>query len=160
MPVVVATTDVDTDLVYDPQGPVDDIEGYPSVVYDGVTVYYVEGRWYRQGRGGWGYYRDEPRELGRQREMHDRDPRWARSPEAPVRAEPARPGVAERQAPEGAVRPRQTEVPVKTAAPGKTAPPVKTAQPVKAAAPAKKRAPARKGAPAGAGSTRENEERR
>jgi len=145
-PPVVASADVDADLVYDPNGPVDDIEGYPSVVYGGVAVYFVEGRWYRHDRGGWGYFRNEPPELGRQREMHDRDARWGRAPEATPRAAPERPGVAERQGPEHATPPRAT------------APPVRTAP-----AEAKKKAAAKKVAPAHAAPARapsEREERR
>ena len=53
--------------------PVDDIETYPVVVYEGVPVYYVGGTWYRHDSRGWGYYRREPRELAQQRETHDRD---------------------------------------------------------------------------------------
>jgi hypothetical protein len=40
---------------------------YPHYYYGGVDAYYVEGRWYRQGPHGWGYYRQEPSELARQR---------------------------------------------------------------------------------------------
>jgi hypothetical protein len=90
-PAVVASSDVDADLVYDPDGPADDIVGYPSVVYGGVTIYFVEGRWYRYGKNGWGYLRSEPAELARLREMHEREPRVARRPDPP--------GVAERQGP-------------------------------------------------------------
>jgi len=95
-----APVEVDADLVYDAEPPVDDIEEYPSVVYGGVTVYFVGGRWYRRGPRGWAYFRNEPPELGRQREMHDRDPRWAQA-----RERPTRPGVAEPQAPERAQAP-------------------------------------------------------
>ncbi len=89
-----ASPDVDADLIYDPDGPADDIVGYPSVVYGGVTIYFVEGRWYRYGREGWGYLRREPAELARLRELHQREPRGAR------RAETWAPGAAERQGPE------------------------------------------------------------
>lgn len=44
-----------------------EIETYPHVVYEGVNVYYVEGRWYRRGARGWVYYREEPPALARQR---------------------------------------------------------------------------------------------
>ena len=88
-----SAADVDADLVYDPDGPADDIVGYPSVVYGGVTIYFVEGRWYRYGSDGWGYLRNEPAELARLREMHQREPPSARH------AEPE-PGVAEGQGPE------------------------------------------------------------
>jgi hypothetical protein len=139
-PLVVASADVDPDLVYDPSGPVDDIEGYPSVVYGGVNVYFVEGRWYRHGQGGWGYYRNEPPELGRQRELHQQDARWTRPPQAPPRAEPERPGVAERQGPE------RVAPPAATAAPARAVPEVK-----------KKKAAVKKAAPVHAGPTREPE---
>lgn len=40
---------------------------YPSYVYDGANVYYIDGRWYRQYGGRWVYYRSEPRDLYRYR---------------------------------------------------------------------------------------------
>ena len=40
---------------------------YPSYVYDGATVYFIDGRWYRHDRGHWVYYRSEPVELYRYR---------------------------------------------------------------------------------------------
>jgi hypothetical protein len=40
---------------------------YPSYDYDGARVYYVDGRWYRQDRGRWVYYRHEPAQLYRYR---------------------------------------------------------------------------------------------
>ncbi len=99
-PAVVASSDVDADLVYDPDGPADDIVGYPSVVYGGVTIYFVEGRWYRYGRDGWGYLRKEPAELARVREMHEREPRGATPLRISGPSEPESPGVAEHQGPE------------------------------------------------------------
>jgi hypothetical protein len=128
-PVVVASTDVDADLVYDSDGPIDDIAAYPSVIYGGVTVYYVGGRWYRHGRGGWGYFREEPGELRSQREMHERDPRWTRSPEAPTHAESERPGVAEPQGPDHAAPPDKKAPPIEPAPPAKKKPPVRKAPP-------------------------------
>ena len=98
-PAVAASSDVDADLVYDPDGPADDIVGYPSVVYGGVTIYFVEGRWYRYGRDGWGYLRSEPAELARVREMHEREPRGATPPRTSGPGEPESPGVAEHQGP-------------------------------------------------------------
>ena len=56
----------DSEVVYVETPPVVDIESYPVVVYGGVDVYYVEGRWYHRGPRGWAYYRQEPAELGRQ----------------------------------------------------------------------------------------------
>jgi hypothetical protein len=138
-PPVTSSADLDAELVYDPDGPVDDIEGYPFVVYGGANVYFVEGRWYRHGQGGWGYYRNEPPELGRQREMHQQDARWTRPPAPPLRAAPASPGVAERQGPE------------------RVAPPTATPEPTKAVPEAKKKKAAKKAAPAHAEPTREPE---
>jgi hypothetical protein len=39
----------------------------PRAVYQGQTVYYVDGHWYRPRGRGWAYYRDEPPELRRHR---------------------------------------------------------------------------------------------
>jgi len=78
-PVVAGPVADDGDVVYVQDAPVVDIETYPSVLYGGVTVYYVGGRWYHRDPRGWAYYRREPTELGRQREEHfgrDHDPRW------------------------------------------------------------------------------------
>jgi hypothetical protein len=70
-----------------------DIESYPSVYIDGGNAYYVEGRWYRRGPRGWGYYRREPPQLQRQRAYIQQAPpaqrERARVEQAP-RAEPAR----------------------------------------------------------------------
>lgn len=98
-PATVASSDVDANLVYDPDGPADDIVGYPSVVYGGVTIYFVQGRWYRYGRDGWGYLRSEPAELARVREMHEREPRGATPLRISVPSERESPGVAEHQGP-------------------------------------------------------------
>jgi hypothetical protein len=71
----------DGDVVYVQDAPVVDIEAYPSAMYGGDYVYLVEGRWYRRGPRGWAYYRQEPPELGREREERwgrDHDPRWDR----------------------------------------------------------------------------------
>ncbi len=107
--VAAGPTEADADSVYDPEPPVADIETYPSAVYDGVTVYYVGDRWYRRGPRGWAYFREEPPELGRQRAMHERDPRWVQARERPMR-----PGVAEPQAPE---RPERVDAPRSPAPP-------------------------------------------
>ena len=37
-----------------------DIAIYPHYYYGGGYAYYVDGRWYRQGPRGWGYYRRVP----------------------------------------------------------------------------------------------------
>lgn len=39
----------------------------PTAVYQGQTVYYVDGRWYRPNNGRWSYYRNPPPELQRHR---------------------------------------------------------------------------------------------
>jgi hypothetical protein len=43
------------------------IEAYPHYYYGGGYAYYVDGRWYRRGPRGWGYYRQEPPQLEHQR---------------------------------------------------------------------------------------------
>jgi hypothetical protein len=71
-----------------------DIESYPSFYIDGGYAYYVDGRWYRRGPHGWGYYRHEPPQLVRQREIIARSPPAQRERprvEQAPRAEPARP---------------------------------------------------------------------
>jgi hypothetical protein len=113
----------DADIVYDEPPPVDDIEAYPSIVYEGAPVYFIGGLWYRRDAHGWGAYRHEPGELARQRAQHERDPRWVqarqRAPQPANRAERVerrppienRPqsslpqGVTERQATPAAPRP-------------------------------------------------------
>ncbi len=104
-PVVAGTAEDDGDVVYVQGPPVVEVDTYPSVFYGGVNVYYVDGLWYHQGPRGWSYYRQEPPELGRQREDHygrDHDARWADPRGAPQRVPPAaqRPGVAEAQPPD------------------------------------------------------------
>ncbi len=78
-PVAVGTVEDDGDVVYVQGPPVVEVDTYPSVWYGGVNVYYVDGLWYQQGPRGWAYYRQEPPELGRQREersARDHDARW------------------------------------------------------------------------------------
>ena len=128
--------DDDSEVVYVEAAPVVDIETYPVVTYRGANVYYVDGRWYQRGPRGWGYYRQEPPELGRQRQEHlqlDRDPRWAAQPAREHRAQDERvappkaprPGVTEAQPPnrraqpegprrENAPAPRPAKAPVKS----------------------------------------------
>ena len=55
------------EVYYADTAPVVEIETYPSVVYSGRPVYYVDGRWYYRGPRGWAYYRSEPRGLVTQR---------------------------------------------------------------------------------------------
>jgi hypothetical protein len=66
------------------------IEAYPHLYYAGADAYYVDGRWYRHGQRGWGYYRQEPPPLARQR------PNVVQAPARPARF-PPRPGVVEAQ---------------------------------------------------------------
>jgi hypothetical protein len=54
------------DVVYVETVP-PNIEAYPHYSYGGGEAYYIDGRWYRRGPRGWGYYRQEPPELERQR---------------------------------------------------------------------------------------------
>jgi hypothetical protein len=89
---VVATGEID----YEPAPPVDDVETYPSVVYEGVPVYYVGGAWYRHDAHGWGAYRHEPPELARQRGLHENEPRWVVARQRHPQPMP-RQGVTERQ---------------------------------------------------------------
>jgi len=92
-PVRVYPAPVDTDaVVYVDRAP-PNIEMYPHYYYGTGYAYYVDGRWYRQGPGGWGYYRQEPPELARQR------PYVQVAPAAPREAPyiPPRPGVTEEQ---------------------------------------------------------------
>ena len=113
------------DVEYAPEPPVDDIETYPVVVYEGVPVYYVGGTWYRHDSRGWGYYRREPRELARQRETHDRDAQWVQARERRP-PPPPRQGATERQPPDrGAPPPQQGTV--QPQPPNRPAPPAKAA---------------------------------
>lgn len=109
--VVVGPPQDEGSVVYVEEAPVVDIETYPTVVYGGVNVYYVEGRWYQRGPRGWGYYREEPRELGRQREERsgrDHDPRWGNQRGPEQRAPQERAAVPEQRAPqERTVAPEQ-----------------------------------------------------
>ncbi len=157
-PVVVASGDVDADVVYEPQPPVVDIETYPYVVYGGVNVYFVGGRWYRHGGDGWGYFRNEPPELGRQREMHDHDARWTRAAQARGRMEPERAGAAEHPAPERSA-PERAGV-AEHQAPERATPSESRASPppTKGAVEAKKKA-AKKVAPARAAPAKEPSEK-
>ena len=53
-------------VVYTDEAP-PNIEVYPHVAYGDGYAYYVQGRWYRRTARGWGYYRNPPPELVRQR---------------------------------------------------------------------------------------------
>jgi hypothetical protein len=50
-------------------------ERWPHTVYHGDHAYYGDGRWYVHRGERWGYYRDEPRELGHYRREYYRAPR-------------------------------------------------------------------------------------
>ncbi len=63
-----------------------DIETYPSVVYDGQPVYFYGDHWWHRDGSRWTYYRDEPAELHRQRDVVIHAPRRAVRP-APPRTE-------------------------------------------------------------------------
>jgi hypothetical protein len=67
--------------------PVVDFEAYPHTVYQGRTVYYVNGRWgYPHGVRGWATMRNEPPELVRYRQHVDvapPAPRYEYRQEAP-----------------------------------------------------------------------------
>jgi hypothetical protein len=82
----------DQDIAYVDSAP-PDVESYPSFYIDGGYAYYVDGRWYRRGPRGWGYYRREPPQLERQRAVIQQAPpaqrERARVEQAP-RAEPPR----------------------------------------------------------------------
>ena len=94
-PLVVGPVEEDSDVAYVQDPPVNDIESYPTVFYGGVQVYYVGGYWYHRGPRGWAYYRQEPAELGRQRQEH-----WQRDHESamgrPARGAASRSGGARR----------------------------------------------------------------
>lgn len=57
-----------------------DIYRHPRVYYGGTYVYFVDGRWYYPTARGWMMYREEPRELRRQRTQIERSPEVRRSP--------------------------------------------------------------------------------
>ncbi len=82
-----------------------DIEEYPHSSYGGGEVYFVEGRWYRRGPRGWGYFRAEPPQLARQR---------------PIMVEQARERNVSRERterPSGPVAPRERAAEPQVAAP-------------------------------------------
>jgi hypothetical protein len=123
--VVAGPTEDDGAVVYVEAPPVADIQDYPMATYGGVDVYFVGGLWYQRGPRGWAYYRQEPRELGRQRQEHvqrDHDQRWAAQPperrvqdERVARRSPAQQGVTEAQPPDRRAQPEQ---PRRESAPG------------------------------------------
>ena len=57
------------------------VEVYPRYVYEGRTVYLIDGRWYYRRGPHWVYYRREPHALYRQRVYVER------APHAPARVE-------------------------------------------------------------------------
>jgi len=130
-----AAVDSDVDVVDVPAPPVAEIETYPAATYQGVNVYYVDGRWYRRGPRGWAFYRQEPPPLASHRQEHwerEHDPRWAPRPAPPARVEEPRVapprqgmGVTEVQPSERRVQPeppRRETVPPPQARPPAPAP--------------------------------------
>jgi hypothetical protein len=135
-PLVAGSTENDGDLQYVQAAPAEDMGVYPSVMYGGVDVYYVGGLWYERGPRGWGYYRQEPRELGRQREEHfrrDHDPRWSDQRGAANRGQPGH-GAAPAQ------REGVTAAQGREQAPGRVAPTAQQRRKQVAPAPTTKRA--------------------
>jgi hypothetical protein len=65
-----------------------DIWAYPRVYYEGSWAYLVNGSWYVPTQRGWMTYREEPRELSRQRTRIYAAPRAAPLPRTPVPAYP------------------------------------------------------------------------
>lgn len=101
-PLAAAPVEDDSEVVYVQDPPVVDMETYPTMFYGGVQVYYVDGYWYHRGPRGWAYYRQEPADLGRQRQEHwqrDHDPRWAEQRGGDHRGQDNR-GVTEAQPPD------------------------------------------------------------
>jgi hypothetical protein len=160
-PPVVAGSAGSDGVVYVQAPPAEDMGSYPSVVYGGVNVYYVGGRWYERGPRGWAYYRQEPPALGRQREEHfgrDHDPRWSNQPGAANRGQAQRgpapaphTGVTEAQGTEHrapSAQPRGGQTPAQvapTARPGRKK--AEATPTPKKVAPSDKRAPVRSSAP-------------
>jgi hypothetical protein len=92
-------TDEDA-IVYVDTAPVN-VEVYPHYYYGGGYAYYVEGRWYRRGPRGWGYYRQEPPELEHQRPAMQQAPEVRREhPEVQQAPQAPRERPEERRAPE------------------------------------------------------------
>jgi hypothetical protein len=130
---------VGEDVVYVDTVP-PDIEAYPHYYYGGGYAYYVEGRWYRRGERGWGYYRQEPPQLAQHRAQAAREapspavprerersgaeqaPSASRArpsvQEAPAASRPSpAPGVVEKQPASGAASRRARPAPKSTAPP-------------------------------------------
>jgi len=96
---VSAATSDDDGVVYVDAAPVN-IELYPHYEYNGGYAYYVDGRWYHRGPRGWGYYRQEPPALQRQRGYAARAAAPPRDRPYVQQASPARreaPGVTNAQ---------------------------------------------------------------
>jgi hypothetical protein len=71
-----------------------DVDVAPQYYYGGRTVFFANDHWYTRDHGRWVYYRHEPAELARRREM------IRRSPRGPNR-------VIQREAPHRAASPRR-----------------------------------------------------
>jgi hypothetical protein len=108
-PVAVTPAPVASDAIVYVDAVPSNIEIYPHYYYSGGYVYYLNGRWYRQGPRGWGYYRQDPPDLARQ-QHYDHAPQQGYvgsrernyvevAPPAPREAPYAapRPGVVEAQ---------------------------------------------------------------
>ena len=92
-----APAGVDDGIVYDEYAP-PDIHLYPHVFYEGGEAYYANGRWYRHGPRGWGYYRQTPPDLERQRPFVQQAPMahgpgFAGPPSSTFAPSPTSPGV-------------------------------------------------------------------
>lgn len=54
--------------------PIDDIETYPSTVYEGRNVYLYNDHWYYRNGSNWQYYRQEPQQLVQHRQRFQAQP--------------------------------------------------------------------------------------
>jgi hypothetical protein len=97
------------EVVYVDDPPVVEIETYPSVVYEGTTVYFVGGFWYQRGPRGWGYFRNEPPTLAHERVEHQTDARWVHAREAPPPRQARAPEAPREGAPRADVRATQEQ---------------------------------------------------
>jgi hypothetical protein len=71
--------DAEADLEFESGPPVNDIDEYPSVFYEGAPVFFIGGTWYRHDRRGWGVYHREPPGLAHERAQREHDPRWVQA---------------------------------------------------------------------------------
>jgi hypothetical protein len=92
----------DADYVEVDDAPVA-LETYPHRVYEGRDVYYYNDHWYYRRGPRWGYYRETPAPLRRERVYVQRAPR-SRPPRS-------RPPAYVRRAPERRIEPERHEAP-------------------------------------------------